>query len=81
MERELWKGPKLQSRPKTTPIRPIRMKQLENLLHIDIYYIGPTGFHQTTKQLDATIFITSLYEIDQMIEEKEIEAIWDDLAQ
>jgi hypothetical protein len=81
MERELRKGPKLQSRPKTTPVRPVRMKRLENLPHVDIYYIGPTGFHQAAKQLDATVFVTSLYKIDQMIEEKEIEAIWDDLAQ
>jgi hypothetical protein len=81
MERELRKGPKVRNRPKTTPIRPRRARRLENLLHINIYYISPAGFDRTIKQLDTTIFITSLYEIDRLIEDREIESIWDDLAQ
>jgi hypothetical protein len=72
MERELQKGPKVQNRPETTPVK---RKQPKNLPHVDIYCIGLEGFKQTTKQLDATIFITSLYEIDQMIEDREIESI------
>ena len=83
MERELQREhyPSTSHSPKNTPVRPARARRPENLPHVDIYYIGPAGFHQATKQPDTTIFITSLYEIDQMIEEKEIEAIWDDLAQ
>jgi hypothetical protein len=42
---------------------------------MDIYYIGLVGFLRTIKQLDTTIFATSLYEIDRMIEDKEMEAI------
>jgi hypothetical protein len=80
MERELRKRPEI-SRTKTAPIRPTKVRQLENLPHIDIYCISPTGFYQATRQPDATVFITSLYEIDQMIEDKEIESIWEDLAQ
>jgi hypothetical protein len=40
------------------------MKQPKNLPHIDIYCISLAGFHQATKQLDSTVFVTSLYEID-----------------
>ena len=62
-------------------MRPAKVRRPENLPHIDIYCIGPTGFHQAARQLDATVFVTSLYEIDRMIEDKEIESIWEDLAQ
>jgi hypothetical protein len=51
------------------------MKQPKNLPHINIYYIGLEGFKQTTRQSDSTIFIISLYEINQMIENREIESI------
>jgi hypothetical protein len=80
MERELQKGPNV-PRAETTPVRPARAKRPKNLPHIDIYYISLVGFHQATKQLDATVFVISLYEIDRMIEDREIESIWDDLAQ
>jgi hypothetical protein len=33
------------------------------------------------KQPDTTVFVTSLYKIDRMIEEKEMEAIQKDLSQ
>ena len=78
MERELRKGPEVQNRPETTPEK---RKRPENLPHVDIYCIGPAGFHWAAKQLDSTVFVTSLYEIDRMIEEKEIESIREDLAQ
>jgi hypothetical protein len=81
MERELQKGPEVQNRPETTPVRPARTRRPENLPHVDIYCIGPEGFKRAAKQPNSTVFITSLYEIDRMIEEKEIEAIRDDLAQ
>src|SRR5277367_4143689 len=48
---------------------------------MDIYFIGLVGFLRTIKQLDTSIFVTSLYEIDQLIEDKEMEAIQRDLAQ
>ena len=78
MERELQKGPKVQNRPETTPEK---RKRLKNLPHIDIYCIGLIGFHQAAKQLDSTVFVISLYKIDQMIEEKEMESIQNDLIQ
>jgi hypothetical protein len=81
MERELRKGPEVRNRPETTPVRPARPRRLKNLPHIDIYCIGAVGFDRTTKQLDSTVFVTSLYEIDRMIEDKEIESIWNELAQ
>ena len=56
-------------------------KQPTNLPPIDIYFISLVGFLRTIKQLDTSIFVTSLYEIDQLIEDKEIEAIQRDLAQ
>jgi hypothetical protein len=42
---------------------------------VDIYCIGAVGFYQTLIKLDTTPFVTSLYEIDWIIEQKEIEAI------
>ena len=53
----------------------MRMKQHKKLLHVDIYYIGLVGFNWATKQPNTTVFITSLYEIDQMIEDREIKSI------
>ena len=75
MERELRKGPEVRNRPEITPVRPARAKQLQDLPHVDIYCIGLAGFNRAAKQLDTTVFITSLYEIDRMIEDKEIESI------
>jgi hypothetical protein len=42
---------------------------------VDIYYIGAVGFYRTLIKPDVTPFVTSLYEIDWIIEQKEIEAI------
>ena len=81
MERELQKGPQARDRPETTPVRPVIARRLENLPHVDIYCIGPAGFDRAAKQPDSTVFVTSLYEIDRLIEDREIESIWDELAQ
>ena len=40
---------------------------------IDIAIIGSAPFKQHMKQKNSEIFITSLYEIDQIIEEKHLE--------
>ena len=42
-----------------------------DLLPVDIYCIGAVGFYWNLVQLDTIAFITSLYEIDWIIEEKE----------
>ena len=42
---------------------------------MDIYCIGAVGFYQTLIKPDATPFVTSLYKIDRLIEQKEIEEI------
>ena len=67
---------KLQGKPPTIPIiRKIITKYLANLLLVDIYYIGVVGFYQTLIKLDTKSFVTSLYKINQLIKEKEDEAI------
>lgn len=48
---------------------------------MDIYCIGAISFYRTLIKPNVTPFVTSLYEIDQIIEQKEIEAIREDLAQ
>ena len=47
------------------------VKKLTDLPPIDIYYIGAVGFYQNLVQLNTVAFITSLYKIDKLIEEKE----------
>ena len=56
-------------------------KQPIILSPMDIYCISAVGFHRTLKQLDTSAFITSLYKIDWIIEEKEIESIRNDAVQ
>jgi hypothetical protein len=55
---------KLQGKPSPNPTTRRQVKQPVNLPPIDIYYIRAVGFHRTMKQLDTTIFITSLYKIN-----------------
>jgi hypothetical protein len=71
----------LQGKPRPNPTIGKQAKQPINLPPVDIYCIGAVGFHRTMKQPDTTVFVTSLYEIDRMIEDKELEAIQRDLAQ
>ena len=42
----------------------------ETMLQIDIAMIGAAGFHRHSRKKDTEIFITHLYEIDRIIEEK-----------
>ena len=42
---------------------------------MDICYIGAAGFHRNLTQHGAIPFVTSLYEIDQVISDREIEEI------
>ncbi|OXV11878.1 hypothetical protein Egran_00361 [Elaphomyces granulatus] len=42
----------------------------EAIPQIDIAMIGAAGFHRHTRKKDTEIFITHLYEIDRIIEEK-----------
>src|SRR5438045_9423805 len=58
----------------------ITINHLTNLPPVDIYCIGAVGFYQTLIKSDTESFVTSLYEIDQIIEEKEAEAIQADSA-
>ena len=57
------------------------VKQPINLPPIDIAYIGAKGFYQNITKSNIVTFVTSLYKINYLIEEKEIKAIWDNLAQ
>jgi hypothetical protein len=71
----------LQGKSLATPItRKITTKRPTNLPPVDIYCIGAVGFYRTLIKPDVTSFVTSLYEIDQIIEEKEAEAIQADSA-
>src|SRR5271154_3480110 len=56
------------------------IKRLMNLPPVDIYCIGAVGFYRTLAKPNVTPFVTSLYEIDRIIEQKEIEAIREDSA-
>ena len=73
----LWKMElELQGRtPIPKALKHALRKQDACLLPVDIYYIGAIGFYRTFIKLDVTPFITSLYKIDRIIEQKEIEAI------
>jgi len=48
------------------------VKKLMDLPPVDICYIGAVGFYWNLVQPDTIAFTTSLYKINQMIEEKEI---------
>jgi hypothetical protein len=48
---------------------------VKGLSLVDIYCISAVGFYQTFVRTDTISFVTSLYKIDQIIEEKEAEAI------
>ena len=75
MEREL------QGKLTVTPIPTKKTKRTAaSLPPVDIYCIGAEGFRRTLMKLDVKPFITSLYEIDWIIEEKEVEAIQEDAA-
>ena len=64
--------------PPTTQRRPVRRTDLPP---VEIYCIGAVGFYRTLIKSDVTPFVTSLYEIDRIIEQKEIEAIQKDSAE
>ena len=55
------------SKRESTPLPPV-----------DICMIGAAGFYRNVTRQGATPFLTSLYEIDRMIEQKEIEGIQSD---
>ena len=55
--------------------RQAHSKRTASLPPVDIYCIGAVGFYRTLIKPDATPFVTSLYEIDRLIEQKEIEEI------
>jgi transposase InsO family protein len=74
MERELQGRPTAANNGR--PVK--RIKRPVNLPPVDIYFIGAVGFHRTIAQPDIQPFVTSLYEIDRIIEEKEAEATQDE---
>jgi hypothetical protein len=56
-------------------LKHVLRKQDACLPPVDICFIGAVGFHRTLTKPDVQPFVTSLYEIDRIIEEKEAEAI------
>ena len=78
MERELQGKPIMTTTSnsvKTTPKWPT------GLPPVDIYCIGAVGFYWTLIKPNVIPFITSLYEIDRLIEQKEVEAIQADTTE
>ncbi len=47
------------------------VKKPTNLPLVNIYFIGAVGFYRNLVQPNAITFMTSLYEIDQLIKEKQ----------
>jgi len=47
------------------------IKKPINLLLVNIYYISAIGFYQNLKRPNTITFITSLYEINWIIKDKE----------
>ena len=71
----------LQGRPTVTPTPTKKTKRTAaSLPPVDIYCISAEGFRRTLMKPDVKPFITSLYKINQIIEEKEVEAIQEDAA-
>ena len=69
MDEELQKKDKeIELPPIKTKIRTNRYPP--NLPPIDIAMIGAVGFHRNLRKEGNVAFITSLYEIDRIIEEK-----------
>lgn len=66
MNKELKAGEKPLPGPK--PAKKIRFP--DNLPKIDIAAIGGVGFHRNVQKKGTTVFSTSLYEIDRILEEK-----------
>ena len=66
MERELLTTTK--QKPANPNIKPPIEK--EATVQIDIAMIGAAGFHRHARKKDTETFITNLYEIDRIIEEK-----------
>jgi hypothetical protein len=58
----------------------LRLKKLARLAPVEIYCIGAVGFYRTLIKPDVKPFVTSLYKIDRVIEDKEIEDIHADSA-
>ena len=57
------------------------VKPRTDLPPVDIYCIRAVRFYQTLIKLETKPFVTSLYKIDQIIKDKEIEAIQKEAAQ
>jgi hypothetical protein len=49
-----------------------------NLPKVDICAIGAVGFHRNIAKPGATVFATSLYEIDRILEERTVQEIQED---
>ena len=68
MERELKRI--IDPRPQNTARQPA-VKKLTDLPPVNICYIGAVGFYWNLVQPNTVAFITSLYKINWLIEEKE----------
>jgi hypothetical protein len=59
---------KTEEQPKL--LSPVRKLASKNLVTVDIAMIGAAGFKQLCKYKENTVFTTSLYKIDKLIEKK-----------
>jgi predicted aspartyl protease len=70
MDRALIAGRKLLPTPRPTVIPPPKKTRAGDLLVIDIAVVGAAAFHRHVKKKETEIFVTSIQEIDRIIDEK-----------
>ena len=72
MNRELLKGEEDSGSVENTALKktPLDREKSRKIYSIDIALIGGTGFHLGMKRKENEFFMTSLYEIDRIIDEK-----------
>ena len=72
MNRELLKGEEDSGSVKNTALKktPLDREKSRKIYSIDIALIGGTSFYLGIKRKENEFFITSLYEIDRIINEK-----------
>jgi hypothetical protein len=62
----------LENPPPLGAKKPSIKMSLINLLKIDIAAVGAAAFHYYIRRKDIEVFITSLYEIDHLIESRKL---------
>jgi hypothetical protein len=67
-----WELQQLENPPPLGTKKPGIKTSLINLPKIDIAVVGAAAFHYHIRRKDIEVFITSLYEIDRLIESRKL---------